>query len=162
MLRSRCWMLKSRCWMLVEDALSRSHYRRQRLNVGPAVLPASPLKNCHTAANLRQRTLAPLGSTFSPKHDRIARPEQRALSRWNISSTYLFSAGMEHAMHCFCNRTNNLCGGHSLAFRSKILLQRRYLAGLEQYILLRNSLFAFSTKHAASFFLDNFQQWRLI
>ena len=65
-------------------------------------------------------------------------------------------------MHCFCNRMNNLCGGHSLAFRSKILLQRRYLAGLEQYILLRNSLFAFSTKHAASFILDNLQQWRHI
>src|SRR6266851_10103309 len=52
----------------------------------------------------------------------------------------------------FLQSTNNLCGGHSLAFRSKILLQRRYLAGLEQYILSRNSLFAFSTKHAASFF----------
>jgi len=34
-------MLDIGCQMLVEDALSRSHYRRQRLNVGPAVLPAS-------------------------------------------------------------------------------------------------------------------------
>src|SRR6266436_4447497 len=45
--------------------------------------------------------MAPVGSTFSPKHDPIARPEQRALSRWNISSTYLFSAGMEQLCTVF-------------------------------------------------------------